>query len=91
MLTALAWLFLAATALSAVAAIRATFAQHGKVALANLIALRDCAEVREFRVSIVGGRKPALAGHPGIRRVPHRAQAARSGLRAAAQPRRAAA
>ena len=91
MLAALASLAFAAAALAAVAAIRATLSQYRDVALSNIAALRDCANEREFRVTIASAsRKPALAGHPGVRRVPHRAQAARAGFRPS-RPRRVAA
>jgi hypothetical protein len=52
--------------------------------------LRGVADEREFRVRMLGlGRQPVLAGHPALRRVPHRARAVRT-VRPAA-PRRAAA
>ena len=91
MLTVLASLAFVAAALAALAAMRATFAQYRDIAFGNIAALSGVSDQREFRVTMVAhGRKPVLAGHPGIRRIPVRAQAARGGLRPS-QPRRAAA
>jgi hypothetical protein len=85
MLILLASLAFAATALIAMAAIGSTWTRYGKTALGHVAALRDVAEERTFRVRIVGGTRPALAGHPGIRRLPHRAAAVRLVRRVDAQ------
>jgi hypothetical protein len=73
MLTVLASFAFVATAVVAVAAIAATWTRYGKTALGHVAALREVADERTFRVRIVGNSRVALAGHPGIRRLPHRA------------------
>jgi len=87
--TLLASLIFAAAALAATGAIIATWTRYRDVALGHVAALRAVDEARDFRVRILGqGRQPVLAGHPGVRRLPHRAAAAR---RFATMPARAAA
>ena len=83
MLGFLATLAFAAAAVLAVTAILATWTRYREVALGNLAALRGVAAEREFRVRILGAaRQPALAGHPGLRRLPQRARGARTISRA---------
>ncbi|HUQ13066.1 MAG TPA: hypothetical protein VM055_02195 [Novosphingobium sp.] len=90
MQTLLASLVFATAALAALGVIAATWTRYRDVALGHVAALRAVDEARDFRVRIVGqARLPVLAGHPGVRRLPHRAAAARrfatlSGVRAAA-------
>ena len=82
MLSVLASLAFLAAAVAAVGAVRATWSRYRDMAFANIAALDRIAETREFRVRIAGvGAKPALAGHPGIRRQPHRAARARRAFR----------
>ena len=49
----LASLVFAPTAFAVVAAIRSTILQYGNAALANVAALHDCSDAREFRVQAV--------------------------------------
>ena len=78
MLTLLASLAFLGAATAAVVSMKATWSQYRDVALGNVAALRGVAEARDYQVTVMAlGRKPALAGHPGVRRLPHRAQAAR--------------
>ena len=49
----LASLVFALAAFAVVAAIRSTVLQYGNAALANVAALRDCSDVRAFRVQTV--------------------------------------
>ena len=82
MLSVLASLAFVAAAVAAVVVVRATWSQYRDMAFANIAALDRIADSREFRVKIAGvGAKPALAGHPGIRRQPHRAARARPAFR----------
>ena len=79
MLAILVTLAFAGAAFLATAAIVATWTRYRDVALGNLAALRGVAAEREFRVRILGAaRQPALAGHPALRRTPHRARGLRS-------------
>ena len=49
----LASLVFALAAFAVVAAVRSTVLQYGNAALANVAALRDCSDVRAFRVQTV--------------------------------------
>ena len=90
MLAILATLAFAGAACLAGAAMVATWTRYRDVALGNLAALRGVDAQREFRVRVLGlGRQPVLAGHPALRRAPHRARGGRT-VRPA-EPRRAAA
>lgn len=90
MLAIFATLAFAAAAILAAATILATWTRYRDVALGNLAALRGVSAEREFRVRMLGlGRQPVLAGHPALRRLPHRARGTRP-IRTAAARRAAA-
>ncbi|MCA1661136.1 MAG: hypothetical protein LC648_02780 [Novosphingobium sp.] len=84
MLTVFASLAFLAAACVAAWSVAATWLQYRDVALGNIAALGLAEDEREFRITISArGRKPALAGHPGVRRLPHRAARAGASLRRA--------
>ena len=78
MTTVIASLMFVTAAAAAVAAIAATWNRYRDVALGHVAALRAVGNEREFRVRMVSqGRQPVLVAHPGVRRLPQRAAAAR--------------
>jgi hypothetical protein len=81
MTTILASLIFVTAAAIAVAAIITSWNRYRDVALGHVAALRSVGEERDFHVRIVAqARQPVLVAHSGIRRLPHRAAAARRAL-----------
>ena len=79
MLAIFATLAFVSAAVVAAGTFFATWTRYRDVALRNLAALRGVADEREFRVRMLGlGRQPVLAGHPALRRAPHRLRGARA-------------